>query len=121
MMPIVLALLLSFLLAPLVKGLARLRVPSPLGAAVVLFAILGVVSLGLCGLWGPATQWIEQIPKSVGQIEAKIRPVRQAVEELSEAHHIRDEHLGRDRRQNRFLSIAFHVASGRTASAAALN
>jgi len=84
LMPIVLALLLSFLLAPAVQGLTQLRLPEPLGAAMVLLAILGVVGLGTYGLWEPATQWIQQLPKSVRQIEAKMRPVQQSVEELSE-------------------------------------
>jgi predicted PurR-regulated permease PerM len=84
LMPIVLALLLSFLLAPAVQGLTQLRLPEPLGAAVVLLAILGVAGLGTYGLWEPATQWIQQLPKSVRQIEAKMRPVKQSVEELSE-------------------------------------
>jgi len=84
LMPIVLALLLSFLLAPAVQGLTQLRLPEPLGAAVVLLAILCVAGLGTYGLWEPATQWIQQLPKSVRQIEAKMRPVQQSVEELSE-------------------------------------
>jgi len=84
LMPIVLALLLSFLLAPAVQGLTQLRLPEPLGAAVVLLAILCVAGFGTYGLWEPATQWIQQLPKSVRQIEAKMRPVQQSVEELSE-------------------------------------
>jgi predicted PurR-regulated permease PerM len=84
LMPIVLALLLSFLLAPAVRGLTQLRLPEPLGAAVVLLAILGVVGLGTYGLWEPAAQWIQQLPKSVRQIEARMRPVKQSVEELRE-------------------------------------
>jgi predicted PurR-regulated permease PerM len=77
--------LLSFLLAPVVKGLARLRLPAPLGAAVVLLAILGLTGLGVYWLWEPAAQWIQQLPKSVAQIEAKVRSVKQSVEGFSEA------------------------------------
>ena len=84
LMPIVLALLLSFLLAPAVQGLTQLRLPEPLGAAVVLLAILGVAGLGTYGLWEPATEWIQQLPQSVRQIEARMRPVKQSVEELNE-------------------------------------
>jgi len=84
LMPIVLALLLSFLLAPAVQGLTHLRLPEPLGAAVVLLAILGVAGLGTYGLWEPATEWIQQLPQSVRQIEARMRPVKQSVEELNE-------------------------------------
>jgi predicted PurR-regulated permease PerM len=84
LMPIVLALLLSFLLAPAVRGLAQLRLPEPLGAAVVLLAILGAAGLGTYGLWEPAAQWIQQLPTSFRQIEARMRPVKQSVQELSE-------------------------------------
>lgn len=84
LMPIVLALLVSFLLAPAVQGLTHLRLPEPLGAAVVLLAILGVAGLGTYVLWEPATEWIQQLPQSVRQIEARMRPVKQSVEELSE-------------------------------------
>ena len=84
LMPIVLALLLSFLLAPAVQGLTQLRLPEPVGAAVVLLAIVGVVGLGTYGLWEPATQWIQQLPTSVRQIEARMRLVKQSVEELRE-------------------------------------
>lgn len=85
LMPVVLALLLSFLLAPAVQGLTRLRLPEPLGAAVVLLAIVGVVGFGSYWLWAPATQWVQQLPKSIAQIEAKMRPVKQSVEEFNKA------------------------------------
>ena len=84
-MPIVLALLLSFLLSPVVRKLARLRVPEAAGAALVLIAIISLVAFGVYGLWDPAARWIQQLPRSMSQIEAKLRPVKQSVEELSKA------------------------------------
>jgi predicted PurR-regulated permease PerM len=77
--------LLSFLLAPVVSGLTRLRLAEPLGSAIVLLAIVGVVGLGAYGLWEPATQWVQQLPKSIRQIEGKMRLVKQSVEGISEA------------------------------------
>ena len=85
LMPIVLALLLSFLLSPVVQWLARLRLPEPVGAAAVLLGIVGLLTLGLYGLWEPATRWGQQLPQYMSQMEFKIRSIKQAVEELSEA------------------------------------
>jgi predicted PurR-regulated permease PerM len=85
LMPIVLALLLSFLLSPLVRGLARLRLPEPLGAAVVLLTLVGMLMLGVYGLWEPATQWFQRLPQSMAQLENKIRLVKESVADFSEA------------------------------------
>jgi predicted PurR-regulated permease PerM len=85
LMPIVLALLLSFLLSPLVRGLARLRLAEPLGAAVVLLTLVGMLMLGVYGLWEPATQWFQRLPQSMAQLENKIRLVKESVADFSEA------------------------------------
>jgi predicted PurR-regulated permease PerM len=84
-MPIVLALLMSFLLAPLVSGLARLHLPTSLGAAIVLLAILAVVSYGAYWLSGPAAGWMEQIPQSFERLETKFRTMKESVAEISQA------------------------------------
>jgi predicted PurR-regulated permease PerM len=84
-MPIVLALLMSFLLAPLVSGLARLHIPNPLGAAIVLLAILTVVGYGTYWLSGPATGWMEQIPQSFERLETKFQTMKESVAEISKA------------------------------------
>jgi predicted PurR-regulated permease PerM len=84
-MPIVLALLLSFLLAPLVSGLARLHLPTPLGAAIVLLAILAVVGCGTYWLSGPAAGWMEQIPQSLERLKTKVQPMQESVTEISKA------------------------------------
>src|SRR5688572_26152367 len=85
LMPIVLALLLSFLLSPVVRGLARLRLPEPVGAAVVLLGIVGLLTLRSYVLWEPATRWVQQLPQYMAQMEFKIRSIKQSVEELSKA------------------------------------
>ena len=45
-LPIVLALLLSFLLSPVVRALNRLRIPNGLGAVLVVFGLLGGLGVG---------------------------------------------------------------------------
>src|SRR5580704_344107 len=57
LLPVTFALLLNFLLSPVVRALARLRVPTPLGAAVVMLVLLGIVATGVYELSGPVERW----------------------------------------------------------------
>jgi predicted PurR-regulated permease PerM len=84
-MPVVLALLMSFLLAPLVGGLVRLHLPTPLGAAIVLLTILAVSGYGAYWLSGPAARWVEEIPQSLEQLKTKVQPIKESVAEINKA------------------------------------
>ncbi|MEO7086614.1 MAG: AI-2E family transporter, partial [Gemmatimonadaceae bacterium] len=46
LLPIVYAILLNFLLSPVVRWLARLRIKPPIGSALVILAILGALGSG---------------------------------------------------------------------------
>lgn len=83
-MPVVLAILLDFLLKPLVRGLQRMRLPPALGAAVVLISLLAVAAYGVHGLSTPAATWLERAPKSLAQAEKKIRELRKPMERVSD-------------------------------------
>jgi predicted PurR-regulated permease PerM len=85
LLPIVLAILLSFLLAPLVRGLARVRIPLKVGAALVMISLLFLIALGFYRLSGPAAQWMEQAPESLRQLEADLRLLQRPVEKVTEA------------------------------------
>src|SRR4051812_18530005 len=50
LLPLVLALLLSYLLVPLVRGLGHLRIRPIFGAALVLIALIGGISYGVSSL-----------------------------------------------------------------------
>jgi predicted PurR-regulated permease PerM len=82
-LPIVLAVLLDFLLSPLIRGMKRLRIPEPLGAALVIVAVLGTVSLAMYGLVGPAKEWAARLPQSVREAEDRLRKLRGPVEQVS--------------------------------------
>lgn len=84
-LPVVIALVLNFLLSPLVRSLHRLRIPVPLGAALVLVGLLGVTVLALYHLSGPASSWIEQAPTALRQAEYKLRGLTESVEKVEEA------------------------------------
>jgi len=84
-LPIVLALLLSFLLSPVVRALKRLRVPYGLGAGLVIFAVLGSLGVGIYELADPAYAWAEQAPRQLRRLERKLAGVKKPVETMSKA------------------------------------
>src|SRR6185295_20270457 len=45
LLPVVLASLLSYLLRPIVRGLARIKIPTLLGAALILITLLAAITL----------------------------------------------------------------------------
>ncbi len=82
LLPIVFALLLSFLLSPVVRVLARFRIPAPLGAGLIILAILGLLGSGAFGLSGSVRDWAATAPQTLATAEAKldkiIRPIQRA-------------------------------------------
>lgn len=84
-LPIILALLLSFLLAPIVRGFKRLYIPEPLGAALVLLILVGVTGYGVYQLSEPAAEWMAKAPQSLSRIEQKLSALRKPVEQVSKA------------------------------------
>lgn len=80
LLPIVLALLFSLLLLPFVRLLKKfLRIPEPLGAGLVLIALLGLLVGGLYELSGPAYEWMQKAPASLHRVEAKLRELKRPV------------------------------------------
>ena len=57
-LPFTLALLLNFLLRPVVRVLKKINIPELAGAALVLIALLGSAGYGVIRLSGPAAEWI---------------------------------------------------------------
>src|SRR2546423_11483326 len=57
LLPIVLALLLSYLLRPIVRGLSRLRIPLPVGATFLLIGLFGLIGYTFSVLAAPTAGW----------------------------------------------------------------
>jgi predicted PurR-regulated permease PerM len=82
-LPIVLAVLLDFLLSPLIRALKRARVPEPVGAALVIVVLLGTAGIAVYGLVGPAKEWVAKVPVSMREAENRLRKLRTPVEQVS--------------------------------------
>src|SRR5215470_8032288 len=85
LLPIVLALLLSYLLRPIVRGAAKLKIPLPVGAAISLIGLLALVGYGISALAAPAVGWLEQAPAGFTQLQHKLMPVKKSVAQVTQA------------------------------------
>jgi predicted PurR-regulated permease PerM len=85
LLPLVLALLLSYLLAPLVRQFGRIRIRAPFGAAIVLLSLVGALISGVSRLAEPAAGWLEKAPYSLHQLEQKILPLKRPMEKVAQA------------------------------------
>ena len=83
LLPIVLAVLLDFLLSPIIRALKRLRIPEPLGAALVLLVFLGAVGAGGYSLVDPAREWMAKAPQSLATVQGRLRDLRRPVEQVT--------------------------------------
>jgi predicted PurR-regulated permease PerM len=83
LLPIVVALLLSFLFSPVVRALARFRIPPPVSAGLIILALLGSVGFAGYELSGPVQRWAASAPQTVATAQARIRTVLQPLERAS--------------------------------------
>jgi predicted PurR-regulated permease PerM len=84
-LPVVLALLLDFLLSPVVRTLRKIGLSEPLGAAVVMLGLLSVLAIGVYRLAGPASDYIARAPESIETARNKLRAMRGSVEQVTDA------------------------------------
>ena len=85
LLPLVLALLLSYLLRPIVRGLARLKVPLPVSAAVLLIGFFGLLGYGISTLATPTAGWLAKAPAGFTELQQKLLPVRKSVAQVTQA------------------------------------
>jgi len=83
LMPITFAALLSFLFSPIVRALTRIRVPAPLGAALVVLSLLTLIGAGAYRLSTPAERWIEDAPATIETARAKLGGLLRPVEKVT--------------------------------------
>ena len=84
-LPFTLALLLNFLLRPVVRVLKKIKIPELAGAALVIIVLLGSAGYGVIRLSGPAAEWINKAPESLHQMESKVGFLRKPLEGVNNA------------------------------------
>lgn len=81
--PVLLAGLLSLLLAPAVRRLCRWYVPRPVAAFLVLGTVLAVAAGGLSMLAAPAQSFLATLPEGVERIERAVKQWRGPIDDVS--------------------------------------
>lgn len=85
LLPIVFALLLSYLLRPIVRGLAKIRISTHVGSALLLLSLVGAFAYSLSFLAAPAAGWIDKAPYSLHQLQQKLLPLKRPMEKVAQA------------------------------------
>jgi predicted PurR-regulated permease PerM len=82
-LPLIFAVLLNFLLSPLVRLLKKARIPEAIGAGLVIVTLLATLGFGIYSLAEPARHWLAKAPTSLSQVQDKLRSIRKPVEQVS--------------------------------------
>jgi predicted PurR-regulated permease PerM len=89
LVPIAFALLLNFLLSPVIRKLLRWKIKPPISAAFVVVLLVTAVAEGAYQLAGPAQRWAINAPQRFSRAEGKlrsiIRPVQQVTKNVEQA------------------------------------
>ena len=85
LMPVLLAFLLALVFTPLRRTLNRIGVPSWACAVIVILGLGAAIGVGVTVLSQPIADWAVRAPQLGGEIEAKLRSLRQPVEDIAEA------------------------------------
>jgi len=86
LLPLILAVILSYLVRPVVRGLGRLRIPAGVAAALILLVVVGGTAFGISFLAAPANGWLQKAPESLQQLQRKLLPLRQRIEHAAQAN-----------------------------------
>jgi len=84
-MPLVLAVVLNLVLTPLVLALARFRIPTPIGAALVVSIFLFMLGIGLATLSEPAAGWLRRLPHVIDQLSDRLDFLQGPAKQLKKA------------------------------------
>lgn len=84
-LPLIIAVLLSVLLAPIPRWLKRMHIPEPVSATFLLSMVVIGLGYGVTLLSEPATGWLEKAPHVFREAEYKLRVIKKPMQELNKA------------------------------------
>jgi predicted PurR-regulated permease PerM len=83
LIPIVFALLLNFLLSPMIRRMAKYRIEPPVSAALVVVVLLTGIGWGAYELAAPAQRWAAIAPESFARAQGKLRGIIRPMQQVS--------------------------------------
>lgn len=83
LLPVLTAVMLRFLLSPIVRALQRLRLPAAPAAALVVLGFSGLAGYGIYRLSGPALEWTRELPDTLRRSREKIEQLKGPVEDVT--------------------------------------
>ncbi|MEP5980189.1 MAG: AI-2E family transporter, partial [Marinobacter alexandrii] len=84
LLPLVVAVLISYALDPLVSLLDRIRIPRPLGAAIVMASLIGIIAAAGAPLKQEAMAMLDKIPVAIQEFQRKEARTRDTEESIME-------------------------------------
>ena len=81
-MPVMVAVVITLMLVPAQEWMERHRVPSGLGALLVLLLFLVIANVTIVAIVLPATEWVQLLPSRLPQVRANLAPLLNAFASL---------------------------------------
>lgn len=83
--PVVAAVVLNLVVSPWMRAFAKKRIPPPVTGAVIVLGLVAVLTTGAVQLSDAAAEWLARAPVAIGQLEYKLRSIKEPVEKVKEA------------------------------------
>ncbi len=84
-LPITVALLSAVLFAPLLRRLKQVKIPEPVGAAILLSLLVAILGCGISRLAEPASDWAARVPDAFREAEYKLQVFKKPMQEVTKA------------------------------------
>ncbi|HKP28216.1 MAG TPA: AI-2E family transporter [Gemmatimonadales bacterium] len=82
LVPLAISLLLDFLFSPVIRWLRKIGIAESIGAGIVVFGLVAVVSTSVYFLANPAADWLERAPRSMQVAKDRIKKLTKPLEKI---------------------------------------
>ena len=102
-LPVITALVLSFLLAAPFQLLTKLKLPPSIAAAIVVTALTATIGAGLFAMAQPLEKWVDRMPEAASSIKTSTKEMKRTLSQLTrtaeQLETLRDEIVGESPKQ----------------------